>query len=213
MIPLPASFTQSCGGPTLTIAQDGGIDVAGYGRITRSWSANVDQWRALISSAASQYGVPEAWIASVIMQESGGNASVVSSDGGYGLMQITDATLMHGHAKADFLDPELNVNTGAQYLATLGAKCSWNPVCVAARYNSGGVYCWTGRNCSSPGLWNLNTACSYAENIVRGINTAISRGYSGIGASVSASSLSGPLAGLIACAGALAAFVAYRRWR
>lgn len=212
MIALPATYTQSCGGPSITIAQDGGIDVAGYGRITRDWKVNVDKWRALISAAAAQYGVPEAWIASVIRQESGGNPNAASSDGGMGLMQITNASLMHGHAKSDFLDPALNINTGAQYLAKLGAMCSWNPVCVAARYNSGGVYCWTGRNCASAGMWNLNTACSYAENIVRGINTAIARGYSGTGANASSSAASGALVGVLACAGSLAAFFAWRRY-
>lgn len=180
----PIRFQPRYGGPAVTLHDDGTIEVDGHGFMTLSkWATAVDGWRDLIRRNADKHGLPEAWIASVMHQESQGNANASTADGGTGLMQLTSPTLFHGHKRSDLFDPELNVDYGSEYLRTLSDKYSWNPIYVAAAYNSGSVYQWTGRNCASPGLWNLQTACSYCENIVRGINTAISRGYSGIGAS------------------------------
>jgi hypothetical protein len=200
------------GGPALTIQDDGTVLVDGYGAITRNWFPHVDDWRDLISRNAAKYEVPEAWIASVICQESQGLANATAADGGTGLMQLTASQLFHGHPRSDGYDPEFNVDSGTQYLRTLCDKYNWNPVHVAAGYNAGGLYQWSGKNCGSPGLWNLNTACSYCENIVKGINTAIARGYSGTGVTGTSVSVSKALGVIAIAALPVAGFVLARRW-
>lgn len=188
MIATGVRMQPAYGGPAITLQENGHVDVSGYGAIMLSkWDARVNKWRDLIRSKAIKFDFPEAWIASVMQQESHGVANATAPDGGIGLMQITSSTLFHGHTRQELYDPDLNVEYGTEYLRNLADHYGWNPVHVAAGYNAGGVYRWTGKNCPSPGLWNMNTACSYPENIVRGINTAIVNGFSGTGATFSSS--------------------------
>jgi hypothetical protein len=158
------------------------------GAISRAWSKNIDQWRALISKAAAAHGIPEAWIAGVMLQESGGTQRALSPVGAVGLMQIMPSTpsqVFHENiSAADLWKPEVNVDTGARLLAQLAGELGWNVVHVAASYNAGGVYPYSGSasSCTHDGLWHVRENCGYCEQVVRGINAAIDAGYSGTGA-------------------------------
>lgn len=191
MISTGTTFYPKFGGPSLVLQDDGRIDVSGMGQITRTWNKNVDQWKDLISKAAAKWDIPEAWIAGVMIQESGGTQHALSPVGAVGLMQIMPSTPMQVYqepiSKEDLWKPEVNVDFGGRLLATLAKKNSWNPVYVAASYNAGGVYPFSGSasSCTHDGLWHLRENCGYCEQVVRGINAAISAGYSGTGASES----------------------------
>ena len=179
------SFSASCGGPSLILQDDGRVHVDGLGIINRTWNKHVDDWRSLISQSASKWDVPEAWIAGVMLQESGGVQQALSPVGAVGLMQImpsTPKTMGLSTTKDELWKPETNIDIGAQLLSSLASRHKWNPVSVAASYNAGGVYCYSGKNCPHPGLWNVNENCGYCEQVVRGINAAIDNGYSGTGA-------------------------------
>ncbi len=186
-------FQPMHGGPAVTLRDDGRIDVDGMGVITRTWNTHVDDWKDLITESASRWDIPEAWIAGVMMQESGGQQKALSSAGCVGLMQICDPIVPI--SKEDLWEPENNIDMGARILAAHAAKAHWNPVHVAVMYNAGGVYPFSGSasSCSHDGLWHLRENCGYAEQVVRGINTAIELGYSGTGATETESgqSLSG----------------------
>ena len=177
-------FHPKCGGPDLIVEENGRIHVEGVGYITRKWSAKVDQWKDLISRSALKRGVPEAWIAGFMLQESGGAQQALSPVGAVGLMQIMPSTpkQMFGDpiSKDDLWKPENNIDMGARVLASHAKKASWNPVMVAAMYNAGGYYCYSGKNCATPGLWYVNENCGYTEQVVRGINAAIEQGYPGV---------------------------------
>lgn len=194
MIKTGTIFHPKCGGPDLMVEEDGRVHVDGLGYITRAWNKNIDKWKDLITKGASDWGVPEAWIAGVMLQESGGTQGALSPAGAVGLMQIMPSTPMQVFqikiSKEDLYKPENNVDIGARLLAMLGDKSNWNPVFVAASYNAGSMYCYSGKNCDHPGLWNINENCGYAEQVVRGINAAIGAGYSGTGAGSSSSDLS-----------------------
>ena len=206
------TFQPRYGGPSLTLLDDGRIDVSGMGQITRAWGKNVNQWKDLISKAAAKWDVPEAWIAGVMLQESGGTQHALSPVGAVGLMQIMPSTPMQVYkepiSKEDLWKPEVNIDFGARLLATLAKKMNWNPVYVAASYNAGGVYPFSGSasSCTHDGLWHLRENCGYCEQVVRGINSAITAGYSGTGASDSSSDFSMPWPVKVLAGIALAAF-------
>lgn len=178
-------FHPKCGGPDLIVEEDGRVHVDGIGYITRTWNAKVDQWRDLIAASASRRGVPEAWIAGVMLQESGGQQQALSPAGAVGLMQIMPSTpgqmFQEPMSKEELWKPETNIDMGTRVLAAHGSRVHWNPVMVAAMYNAGGYYCYTGKNCDHAGLWHVNENCGYVEQVVRGINAAIEHGYSGTG--------------------------------
>lgn len=175
-------FQPKFGGPSVTVLDDGHIEVEGLGVIKRTWSTHVDDWKDLISQAASRWGVPEAWVAGVMLQESGGQQKALSTAGCVGLMQICDPIVPI--SKEDLWKPENNISLGAQQLAANGKAASWNPVHVFAMYNAGAVYPFSGSaaSCTHDGMWHLRENCGYCEQVIRGINTAIDHGYSGVGA-------------------------------
>lgn len=90
---------------------------------------------ALIDEAARKYGLPKAFLHSVVMAESGYRADAVSPKGAVGLMQ-----LMPGTAKtygANPADPAQNVDAGAHYLAELLLKYKGGVWHALAAYNAG----------------------------------------------------------------------------
>jgi soluble lytic murein transglycosylase-like protein len=89
----------------------------------------------LIERAEQNTGLPASLIASVILQESGGNPSVISSSGAVGLMQVmpcdgiaSEFMCVNGPCFAsrpnivELQDPEFNIAYGSQMLADLSAK-------------------------------------------------------------------------------------------
>jgi soluble lytic murein transglycosylase-like protein len=95
----------------------------------------IQQWCPLIERAEQNTGLPASLIASVILQESGGNPSVISSSGAVGLMQVmpcdgiaSEFMCVNGPCFAsrpnivELQDPEFNIAYGSQMLADLSAK-------------------------------------------------------------------------------------------
>jgi soluble lytic murein transglycosylase-like protein len=95
----------------------------------------IQQWCPLIERAEQDTGLPASLIASVILQESGGNPSVISSSGAVGLMQVmpcdgiaSEFMCVNGPCFAsrpnivELQDPEFNIAYGSQMLADLSAK-------------------------------------------------------------------------------------------
>lgn len=93
---------------------------------------------------AAEHGLDPALVAAVIYQESKFRASVVSSSGAIGLMQLTPATargiaIRTGGSKfrtQDLFDPEINIRYGAWYLDDLFRKYGNERLALAA-YNAG----------------------------------------------------------------------------
>jgi soluble lytic murein transglycosylase len=93
---------------------------------------------------AAEHGLDPALVAAVIYQESKFRASVVSSSGAIGLMQLTPATargiaIRTGGSKfrtQDLFNPEINIRYGAWYLDNLFKKYG-NETLVLAAYNAG----------------------------------------------------------------------------
>ena len=93
---------------------------------------------------AAEHGLDPALVAAVIYQESKFRASVVSSSGAIGLMQLTPATARGiairtggtAFRTQDLFDPEINIRYGAWYLDNLFKKYG-NETLVLAAYNAG----------------------------------------------------------------------------
>lgn len=58
------------------------------GQLSAKYPPSIQQWNALINTAADDYGIPSDLIAAVMLQESGGQSSVISSSGAVGLLQV-----------------------------------------------------------------------------------------------------------------------------
>lgn len=209
-------FVPACGGPGYTIEDDGHINVDGLGRIVRPWDSptchgkNVERWRSLISESAAKHGVPEAWIAGMMYQESCGNDRAVSPAGAQGLMQIMPFNAKN-LTQEELLDPATNIDIGAKIIRSHANLFKWNVVNVIATYNMGSTRCYAGRYCKHESLWSFDTDCDYVPQCVRGINAAIDHGFSGTGSSLSESSSS---SGALAVAAAFVApFAAWWWWK
>ncbi len=100
-----------------------------------SYPQDVLRWCDLIVSSAQESGLPEALIAAVILQESGGDSLAYSSSGAVGLMQVmprdgiaAEFMCVNGPCFAsrptieELQDPAYNIAYGSQMLAGLYAK-------------------------------------------------------------------------------------------
>lgn len=105
--------------------------------LSRRFPNEIQQWCPLIERAAQDTGLPASLIASVMLQESGGDPSVISSSGAVGLMQVmprdgvaSEFMCVNGPCFAsrpnitELQDPEFNIAYGSQMLADLAAKHS-----------------------------------------------------------------------------------------
>lgn len=91
--------------------------------------------KALVAEAARKYGLPEAFLHSVVKAESGYRQDAVSPKGAIGLMQLMPATArMYG---ADPTDATQNVDAGTRYLAELLIKYEGGVYRALAAYNAG----------------------------------------------------------------------------
>lgn len=127
----------------------------------------IQQWCPLIERAEQNTGLPASLIASVILQESGGNPSVISSSGAVGLMQVmpcdgiaSEFMCVNGPCFAsrpnivELQDPEFNIAYGSQMLADLSAKhgsyrealYKYGPIDMGYRYADIVLNIWSSYN-------------------------------------------------------------------
>ncbi len=110
-----------------------------------SASALLDRWSPLVETASKRFGVPQAWIRTVMRMESGGRTMssdtqpITSRAGAMGLMQVMPGTYREMRWQyglgANAYDPHDNVFAGAAYLRWLHAKYGF-PAMFAV-YNDG----------------------------------------------------------------------------
>jgi soluble lytic murein transglycosylase-like protein len=144
-----------------TIIAEAATEVAALDNSTGScefndrYPAKVQPWCGLIEEAASKHGVDALLIASVMLQESGGQPEIMSASGAVGLMQVmprdgiaTDFQCINGPCFAsrpsieELKDPAFNVDYGVRMLAGLierygdirEALKSYGPYDVGYRY-------------------------------------------------------------------------------
>lgn len=135
----------------------------------------IDRWGEPVRAAAGRYGIPVHWVFGVIHRESGGNQRAKSTDGGYGLMQLTSAAAKQGHSGEELLaNPELNIQLGVRLMRVIMREGD-SLVEVASKYNAGGT-----RNLlphtsdSSP--WGYRETVGHITGVVTAANTAIELG-------------------------------------
>ncbi len=106
---------------------------------SRPASSAHGQIAAYVSEASQRFGVPEAWIVSVMRVESAGDPTATSSAGAMGLMQVMPATYATLRARlglgANAYDPHDNIMAGAAYLRELHDR--YVGVGFLAAYNAG----------------------------------------------------------------------------
>lgn len=90
----------------------------------------------LVSDASRNNGVPEGLVRAVLMAESAGDPSAVSSAGAQGLMQLMPGT-SSGCGIANPFDPTENVECGTTYLHSLLVRYHNNATLAVAAYNAG----------------------------------------------------------------------------
>jgi hypothetical protein len=118
-------------GPVL----DGSGAVAGECAVSERYPAAILQWCNLITHYANKHGLPPDLVASLIWQESGGNAAAYSRSGAVGLMQVMPrdglaASFMCNNGPCfstrpsteQLKDPEFNIAYGTKMLAGLMAR-------------------------------------------------------------------------------------------
>ena len=101
------------------------------------------EYSEYVSKYAEQYDVEENLIYALIKAESNFNPNAVSHQNAKGLMQLMDSTAQEIASKSqielteeNILDPDININLGTQYIATLLDKYECMEVALAA-YNAG----------------------------------------------------------------------------
>jgi soluble lytic murein transglycosylase len=108
-------------------------------------SAYPQAFAPFVLKAAGKYGVASEWVWAIMRSESMYKPDVISPVGAKGLMQLMPFTANNLRKLAgetsvetnDLLNPEININLGAQYLARLGQKFKGQLPLVAAAYNAG----------------------------------------------------------------------------
>lgn len=91
---------------------------------------------SLVSGASRSTGVPAGLVRAVLMAESAGNPSAISSAGAQGLMQLMPGTAS-GCGIANAFDPIQNVQCGSTYLHSLLVRYHNNVTLAVAAYNAG----------------------------------------------------------------------------
>lgn len=100
-----------------------------------SYPESIQQWCALIEKWAAYYGVDAHLIAALILQESGGNAQIISSSGAVGLMQvmpndgiaagfycINGPCFANRPSTIELQDADFNIQNGTAILSGLNAR-------------------------------------------------------------------------------------------
>ena len=100
--------------------------------LSKEYPESIQKWREEIERSAEQYNLDPNLIAAVMLQESGGQPSVISSSGAVGLMQIMpkdgiasgficgiEPCFMNRPAIQELLDSNFNIIYGARMLSGL----------------------------------------------------------------------------------------------
>ena len=102
------------------------------------------EYEAQIRAAAAEYQLDPAYVAAVVLTESGFDPSAVSSVGAQGLMQIMPETgewiagkLDETCAEGALFNPETNLRYGCWYLRFLLDRYDGDMTCASAAYHSG----------------------------------------------------------------------------
>lgn len=164
-----ASVWQSfdCPGSTRRWRYDdqGFIEVEGVGTPMLAWPDQIERWRPLIEQSAAKYGIPAAWVASTMAQETGGRnvcldasnpsracsppCNCVQNEGaGVMAMQPSTASGLAGRSvtSQELLDnPALAIDLGAKLIAANVDKYHGEFVHAALSYNAGSVRCGRGQ--------------------------------------------------------------------
>jgi soluble lytic murein transglycosylase-like protein len=101
-----------------------------------SHSLAPSQIRSLVSGASQETGVPQGLINAVVMAESAGDPSAISSAGAQGLMQLMPGT-SSGCGISNAFDPQQNVHCGTSYLRSLLRRYHNDATLAVAAYNAG----------------------------------------------------------------------------
>jgi soluble lytic murein transglycosylase-like protein len=101
-----------------------------------SHSLDSAQLQSLVDSASARNDVAAGLVNAVVMAESAGNPSAVSSAGAEGLMQIMPSTAADCGISNAF-DPDENVDCGTRYLHQLLQRYNENVELAVAAYNAG----------------------------------------------------------------------------
>lgn len=101
--------------------------------------ACVMRWLNMADEISRRTFVPTAWILAMVYAESRGNEHAEASDGGWGLMQITHASLKQGMTKQQVMDPYTNMLIGARVVAKHAVKVGIGLPGVSSCYNAGGA--------------------------------------------------------------------------
>ena len=91
---------------------------------------------SLVSGASQANGVPPGLVRAVVMAESAGDPSAISSAGAQGLMQLMPGT-SSSCGIANPFDPTENVQCGTGYLRSLLHRYHNNVTLAVAAYNAG----------------------------------------------------------------------------
>ncbi len=138
------SFNRSASIAELSFGKDRERDGLDGGRAL--WQSTFPQaFGAYVSKASGKFSVASEWVWAIMRAESLYKPDVVSPVGAKGLMQLMPFTANNLRKLAgestvepnDLLNPEININLGAQYLARLGQKFKGQLPLVAAAYNAG----------------------------------------------------------------------------
>ncbi len=97
---------------------------------------NPAELHALVSGASQSSGVPEGLVHAILMSESAGDPSAISSAGAQGLMQLMPGTAASCGIVNPF-DPVENVTCGAGYLRAMLDRYHNNVMLAVAAYNAG----------------------------------------------------------------------------
>lgn len=95
-----------------------------------------EQIQSLVNDASTREGVSAALVNAVVMAESAGNPSAISTAGAQGLMQLMPGTSASCGISNPF-DPEQNVDCGTRYLHGLLERYNNNVELAVAAYNAG----------------------------------------------------------------------------
>ena len=92
--------------------------------------------QSLVTEASARNGVSPGLVNAVVMAESAGNPSAISTAGAQGLMQLMPGTSASCGVSNPF-DPQQNVECGARYLRGLLDRYNNNVELAVAAYNAG----------------------------------------------------------------------------
>jgi soluble lytic murein transglycosylase-like protein len=108
-----------------------------YGEASSRWAlVRSMPYGDLIRSTAMRYKVDSLLLASMVEAESGFNPYAISPQGALGLMQIMPETAQP-YSVDDLLEPAVNIDLGARYMARLLREFDGDVALALAGYNAG----------------------------------------------------------------------------